>query len=78
MAMFKEFPDMKEIESIHAKVAINYASKDELAKIPGVSEKLVTILLSIMEAGGNITPDILSTICRRLLLVNIWIISIFH
>jgi hypothetical protein len=65
MAMFNEFPDMRDIESTHANVAINYASKDELAEIPGVSEKLATILLSIREAGDNKTPDILSAICRR-------------
>jgi hypothetical protein len=65
MALFSEFPDLTEMESTHAKVAINYATKDELAGIPGVSDKLATILLSIREAGGNITPDILSAICRK-------------
>jgi hypothetical protein len=52
-------------QSTHAKVAINYAFKDVIAKIPGVSKKLATILLPIRKAGGNITYDILSAVCRR-------------
>jgi hypothetical protein len=63
MATHKEFPGME--ESTRFIVAINFASKEELAMIPGVSDKLATILFSIREAGGNITPEILSAVCRK-------------
>ena len=48
------------------KVAINFASADELANvIPGLGKKLAKLIVSVRKGSGNITPEILSTLTRR-------------
>lgn len=65
MAMAMDRSDTKGPHTNKSKVAINFASEDELVKIPGVSKKVAAILLSIRGAGGDITGDILSAICCK-------------
>jgi hypothetical protein len=65
MAMAMDRSDTKGPHTNKSKVAINFASEDELVTIPEVSKKVAAILLSIRGAGGDITADILSAICCK-------------
>ena len=46
-------------------VAINFASAEDLTKIPGVSSTTAMILLQLRDNTGNINPEILRAVCRR-------------
>ena len=46
-------------------VAINFASEEQLTTIPGIKAKLARALMAVRENSGNITPDVLETICRK-------------
>ena len=46
-------------------VAINFASEEQLTTIPGIKAKLARALVAVRENSGNITPDVLETICRK-------------
>ena len=45
-------------------VAINFASLQELQKIPGIGESLERLIVSVRECHGNITPDSLIGLTR--------------
>ena len=45
-------------------VAINFASLQELQKIPGIGESLARLIVSVRECHGNITPDSLIGLTR--------------
>ena len=48
------------------KVAINFATFDELVRVPGIGEKLANAIVSIRRSKGNITNiNILQAITRR-------------
>ena len=46
-------------------VAINFASEEQLTAIPGIKAKLSRALVAVRVNSGNITPDVLQTICRK-------------
>lgn len=46
-------------------VAINFASEEQLTTIPGIKAKLARAIVAVRENSGNITPDVLQTICRK-------------
>ena len=45
-------------------VAINFASLQELQKIPGIGESLARLIVSVRECHGSITPDSLIGLTR--------------
>ena len=45
-------------------VAINFASLQQLQKIPGIRESLARLIVSVRECYGNITPDSLIGLTR--------------
>jgi hypothetical protein len=53
------------VTGLHSPVALNFCDIDQLILIPGIGKKLAVALLSVRENSGNITPEILSVICRK-------------
>ena len=52
-------------------VAINFATLNQLQRIPGVKEKLARAILSVRENSRNITPDVLLTLTRGKMSYNV-------
>ena len=46
-------------------IAINFADEQLLTLVPGIKAKLAKALVAVRENSGNITPEVLESICRR-------------
>jgi hypothetical protein len=57
--------------AILPKIAVNYASASELETIPGIKSKLAKALITVRENSGNLTLEVLETICRRKFTVQV-------
>ena len=47
------------------KIAVNFASKDQLMSVPGIGEKIASAILSVRESSGNITKPVLNLLTKK-------------
>ena len=54
------------------KIAVNFASKDQLMSVPGIGEKIASAILSVRESSGNITKPVLNLLTKNTLPADSW------
>lgn len=54
------------------KIAVNFASKDQLMSVPGIGEKIASAILSVRESSGNITKSVLNLLTKITLPAESW------
>ena len=54
------------------KIAVNFASKDQLMSVPGIGEKIASAILSVRESSGNITKPVLNLLTKNTLPAESW------
>ena len=47
------------------KIAVNFASKDQLMSVPGIGEKIASAILSVRESSCNITKSVLNLLTKK-------------
>ena len=54
------------------KIAVNFASKEQLMSVTGIGEKIASAILSVQESSGNITKPVLNLLTKNTLPAESW------
>ena len=54
------------------KIAVNFASKDQLMSVPGIGEKNASAILSVRESSGNTTKPVFNLLTKNTLPAESW------
>ena len=60
------------------KIAVNFASKEQLMSVSGIGEKIASAILSVRESSGNITKPVLNLLTKNTLPAESWSQLDFH